>query len=121
MELTAIIASVDELERRIAVALAEEDYDSARALGEEVATLIRQIGARAATATAEEAAQLSKEELRQRINTALSFNDWDWQEARRIPFHGRKSGKKLSRTLYMCPVCRAEGAMRGTVLRCARR
>ncbi|MBQ6646793.1 MAG: 1-acyl-sn-glycerol-3-phosphate acyltransferase [Clostridia bacterium] len=72
--------------------------------------------------TAQEAASLSKEELRQRINEALSFNDWDWQEAHRVPFHGIKSVKKLSRTLYMCPACHGEGTLleKGNTLTCSR-
>lgn len=70
--------------------------------------------------TAEEAASLSKEELQNRINAALDFNDWDWQEARRVPFRGIKKVDKLSRVLYMCPACRREGVLteEGNVLRC---
>ena len=71
--------------------------------------------------TAEEASHMTADELQSRINEALNFNDWDWQEARRVPFRGIKSVKQLSRTLYMCPACRKEGTMTedGNILKCS--
>ena len=62
--------------------------------------------------TAAEAAALSPDEIQKGINEALRFNDWDWQEKKRIPFRGIQNVKNVTRTLYMCPACAREGTLR---------
>ena len=62
--------------------------------------------------TTEEAASLKPDELQAGIAKALYFNDWDWQEAKRVPFKHMKDMRNVSRTLYMCPACKCEGEMR---------
>ena len=61
--------------------------------------------------TAEEARALTGEEVQARIEEALNYNEWTWQEQARVPFYPRKRVKGVTHTLYMCPDCRVLGGM----------
>lgn len=54
---------------------------------------------------------LSADDYQNEINTALRFNDWDWQEKNRIPFRGMNDMTGITNLLYMCPECGALGKM----------
>ncbi len=62
--------------------------------------------------SAEEAAKLSADEIQARVNEALRFNDWDWQEKNRVPFKGIQKMDGVWRQLYYCPECGQEGAIK---------
>ncbi len=72
--------------------------------------------------TADEAAKLDAAQLQDGINKAIYFNDWDWQAIKKQRFSRMKRTENLSRTLYMCPECGAEGEMgeENGLLRCKR-
>lgn len=61
--------------------------------------------------TAEQSAQLSASEAESRLNAALRFNDWDWQEKEQIPFKPVANLRGANLPLYRCPACGTEGHM----------
>lgn len=61
--------------------------------------------------TAEEIRNMSAEEAQQKIEAALNYNDWTWQEKSRVRFFRRAPVKGVTKTLYMCPDCGMIGGM----------
>lgn len=61
--------------------------------------------------SSEEIALLPIAEAEKRLNDAMRFNDWDWQEKEKVIFRGLGlTGANLP--LYRCPACGAEGRMK---------
>ncbi|MCR4620967.1 MAG: 1-acyl-sn-glycerol-3-phosphate acyltransferase [Clostridiales bacterium] len=60
----------------------------------------------------DETLQLKTDELQKGIDSAIDFNDWDWQEREKVPFKRIRLVKNLTRVLYKCPACLREGELR---------
>lgn len=54
---------------------------------------------------------VSEDELFSRIESALYYNDYAWQEAQMQPFFGSRLAEGLHNLLYRCPRCGVEFAM----------
>lgn len=61
--------------------------------------------------TKEETKSLSKEEILQRITSALAHNEHKWQVENGVKFKGRHYAEGLERLLYYCPKCHSEFTM----------
>jgi len=61
--------------------------------------------------TPEELKAMTGDEAQRKIEEALQFNEWDWQEKNRVRFHGGKSVRDLPVLLYTCPDCGKKGVM----------
>jgi ribosomal protein S27AE len=57
---------------------------------------------------AEEVNSLSAKEIFTRVQTAISHDEYRWQEQARIPFYAKKKAERLDHLLYKCPRCKAE-------------
>ncbi|MGI6326709.1 MAG: lysophospholipid acyltransferase family protein [Saccharofermentanales bacterium] len=66
--------------------------------------------------------KLSVDQIKQGIEEALHFNDYRWQEKRRVVFRSRAPAKGLHNLCHQCPSCRGLLAMRSerTGLTCSR-
>lgn len=62
--------------------------------------------------TREQAKTLSKEEILDKICSALEHNEHKWQIENNVVFKSRNYAKGLDRLLYRCPKCGAEFKMR---------
>ena len=71
--------------------------------------------------TGEESAALSAQEIQTRVNAALNFNEWDWQEKNRVPFKPFKDLRGITNVLYTCPACGGEYTLgiKGARIECA--
>lgn len=61
--------------------------------------------------TKEETKSLPKEEILQRITSALAHNEHKWQVENGVKFKGRHYAEGLERLLYYCPKCHSEFTM----------
>ena len=61
--------------------------------------------------TADEVRAMSPEDAQDRIEAALTYNDWTWQETARVRCFRRAPVKGVTKTLYMCPDCGMIGGM----------
>ena len=63
--------------------------------------------------TAEEAKALTHEEMKARVEEALSYNEWEWLEAHpHIHYHSRKMAEGLENILTRCPKCGGQYTIR---------
>lgn len=71
-------------------------------------------------ATKEEVETLSIEELNDRINKALQYDDYKWQKDKNIHIKYKKKAEGLDKVLYQCPHCKTEYEMKGegNILKC---
>ena len=58
--------------------------------------------------TAEEIKQMSAEEIKQVLNEKLYYDDFKWQEEKKIYYKGKNLAEGLEHLLYICPVCKEE-------------
>lgn len=54
---------------------------------------------------------MTADDYQKEIDESLAFNDWNWQEKNNVRFHRYKDMTGITRTLYMCPSCKALGHM----------
>ncbi len=59
----------------------------------------------------EAGSNLNTHQIEKLITDALSHNEFDWQLAVHLPFHGRGLIRGLERLLYICPACEALGSI----------
>jgi len=57
---------------------------------------------------AEDVKSLSTKEIFTRVQTAISHDEYRWQESARVPFYAKKKAERLDFLLYKCPRCKAE-------------
>lgn len=62
----------------------------------------------------EELQEQPAQELFDRLEKALYFNDYAWQQEHRIKAHRPRPAVGLEQLLYACPKCKAEFSMRAT-------
>ncbi len=48
---------------------------------------------------------MSADDIYQKVNEALSFNEYQWQESKKIPFKNGNCIEGLENVLYTCPKC----------------
>jgi|LSQX01.3.fsa_nt_gb hypothetical protein len=61
--------------------------------------------------TAEEVARLSPEEILERVDQAMTYDDYAWQTENKIRIDYPKRAEELHRVLYQCPNCKTEYRM----------
>lgn len=71
--------------------------------------------------TAEEIKAMSAEEIKQTLNEKLSYDDFKWQEEKKIYYKGKNLAEGLEHLLYLCPVCNQEFTFstKGNILTCS--
>ncbi len=71
--------------------------------------------------TRQEVKDLSVQELSDRLDQAFTFDGFAWQKAQGIQVNAKDRAEGLSRILYQCAHCGAEGGMvsAGTSIRCS--
>lgn len=69
----------------------------------------------------EEIVNMDVLEIHNRINNALSYNDYEWNRVRKIPFKGKNIAENLHYILHQCPKCCSRLSMksRGNTLYCS--
>ncbi len=65
--------------------------------------------------SAEEIAQLSTEEIFNRLETSILHDEGSWEAAARIPFFRRALAENLETVLFQCPHCGDIGSMKSSV------
>ena len=63
--------------------------------------------------TKEEVRNMSVQELSDGLDEAFGFNHWQWQKDNNVEIHDEFRADGLSRILWKCPHCSAEGKMEG--------
>jgi transcription elongation factor Elf1 len=63
--------------------------------------------------TREQVRTMSVQELDAALDRAFSFDQWAWQRENKIKITEPDRAEGLERVLYQCPVCGAEGHMKG--------
>ena len=61
---------------------------------------------------ADQAKGLPVEKIREAIESAIHYNEYDWQRTARIPFRGKALAESVDSVLHKCPRCRADWTMR---------
>lgn len=49
---------------------------------------------------------LSETEIFDRLNQAMQYDDFTWQEKNKVPFKGKRFAEGLEHILYICPICK---------------
>lgn len=57
-------------------------------------------------------ASMTVEEIHEKTEAALAYNEFDWQKDHMIPFRGKNRAVGITRLLWKCPVCEAEHRLR---------
>ncbi len=61
--------------------------------------------------SSDEVKTLSAEEIQNKIEKAIVYDDYKWQRENRIRINSRKRAHNIHRILYQCPVCKKEFGM----------
>jgi len=61
-----------------------------------------------------EAAGLSADDIHEKISASLSYNEYDYQRNRMIPYYGRLLAERLELFLFICPDCKLQGTMKSS-------
>ncbi len=60
----------------------------------------------------EECKKLSVDQLYEKMNSLLEYDEYEYQKNVMVPFHGRKPAENLEQTLFACPHCKEIGGLK---------
>ena len=71
--------------------------------------------------TAEDSKAMNAEEIKAFLEKKLAYDDFKWQEEKRIRYRGKRFAEGLEHILYICPVCKHEYTFtaKGNLLTCS--